>query len=122
MAYIQKRALKDGATAYIVKWKTPDGKHRTWGGFRTRRAAAAYAADVEHSLHRGSEFDPQSGNTTFRAAAQAWLASRHDLKPTTLAEHRCALAPVAKRRGDGKTLGIDAVFGGYPFSLDTPIR
>jgi hypothetical protein len=23
---------------------------------------------------------------------------------------------VAKRRGDGKTLGIDAVFGGYPLN------
>lgn len=30
--------------------------------------------------------------------------------------HRYALAPAATRRGDGKTLGVDAVFGGYPLN------
>ena len=74
---------------------------------------------AEATRLRGATFDPKAGNTTFRVAAQAWLASRHDLKPTTLAEHVCALAPVAKRRGDGKTLGIDAVFGGYPLNAIT---
>ncbi|HET9876787.1 MAG TPA: hypothetical protein VFQ37_13640 [Mycobacterium sp.] len=33
--------------------------------------------------------------------------------------HRYALAPAATRRGDGKTLGIDAVFGGYPLNKIT---
>ena len=44
---LQKRTTKGGETAYIVKWKTPDGKHRTKGGFRTRKAAQAYATKVE---------------------------------------------------------------------------
>lgn len=39
--------------------------------------------------------------------------------PTTLAGYRAALAPAAQRRGDGKTLGIDAVFGGYPLNRIT---
>jgi hypothetical protein len=54
----------------------------------------------------------------FRDAAAAWLASRHDLKETTLAAYREALAPTVeitakphKRLAD---LRIDAVFGGYP--------
>jgi integrase len=116
MAYLQKRQTKGGATAYIVKWKAADGKHRTKGGFRTKKDAQAYATDVEHSLRRGLEFDPKSGGILFRDAAQLWLTSRADLKATTLAEHRCALAPAAKRRGDGKTIGIDAVFGSYPLN------
>ena len=119
MARIQKRQTRSGAGTYVVKWRTPDGHDRSKGGFRTRKAAQAYATKVESARLRGSEFDPQSGNTTFREAAQAWLASRHDLKPTTLAEHRCALAPYQKRRGNGKVLGIDAVFGGYPLNAIT---
>jgi integrase len=119
MARIQKRQTQSGATTYVVKWRTPDGHDRSKGGFRTRKAAQAYATTAEATRLRGATFDPQAGNTTFRAAAQAWLASRHDLKPTTLAEHRCALAPVARRRGDGKVLGIDATFGGYPLNAIT---
>ena len=119
MAYVQKRTLKGGAPAYIVKWKAADGKHKSRGGFRTRKAALAYAAEVEHSLNRGNTFDPQSGNTTFRVAAQAWLASRHDLKPTTLAGYRKALAPAEQRRPATTRLGIDAVFGGYPLNKIT---
>ncbi len=65
------------------------------------------------------DFDPDAGRLTFRIAAQQWLASRHDLKATTYAGHKAALAPAATRRGDGKTLGIDAVFGGYPLNKIT---
>jgi hypothetical protein len=60
MAYVQKRELQSGATAYIVKWKTPDGKHRTRGGFRTRKAANAYATRVEAGLLRGDDYDPKA--------------------------------------------------------------
>jgi hypothetical protein len=116
MAYLQKRTTKSGETAYIVKWKAPDGKHRTKGGFRTRKAAQAYATKVEGALLRGVEFDPKAGGITFREAAAAWLGSRHDLKATTLGGHRYALAPARDRRGDGRELGIDAVFGGYPLN------
>ena len=95
MARIQKRQTRSGSPTYIVKWRTPDGRDRSKGGFRTRKAALAYATTAEATRLRGATFDPQAGNTTFRVAAQAWLASRHDLKPTTFAEHRCALAPYA---------------------------
>ena len=70
-------------------------------------------------------FDPNAGKVLFRAAAAAWLASRADLKETTRAAYRDALAPTAstgktaqrhKRLGD---LRIDAVFGGYPINAIT---
>lgn len=113
---MQKRMGKDGVNRYIVKWRTADGKDRTKGGFRTRKAAAAYATKVEDGKLRGIEFDSKAGGITFREAAACWLDSRHDLKPTTLAGHRYALARASERRGDGKRLGIDAVFGGYPLN------
>jgi integrase len=116
MARVQKRIGKDGVSHYIVKWRTADGNDRTKGGFRTRKAAHAYATKVENGKLRGVEFDPKAGGITFREAAVSWLDSRHDLKATTLAGHRYALAPVSDRRGDGKRLGIDTVFGGYPLN------
>jgi integrase len=116
LARIQKRQTKSGNPTYVVKWRTPDGKDRTKGGFRTRKAANAYATKVEDGKMRGVEFDPKAGGITFRKAAAEWVESRHDLKATTLAGHRYALAPASERRGDGKTLGIDAVFGGFPLN------
>lgn len=119
MAYVQKRHTKSGSAAYIVKWKDPDGKHQTKGGFRTRKAAEDYATETADKIRRGVYFDPKAGRMLFRDAAQLWLASRHDLKPTTKAGHEAALASASTRRGDGKTLGIDAVFGGYPLNKIT---
>lgn len=120
MAYVQKRELKSGAAAYVVKWKTPDGRQRSKGGFRTRRDARAFATKVEAELLVGGDHAPGSGKVLFRDAAAEWLKSREgDLKSTTLAEHRGALAPAATRRGDAKTLGIDAEFGGYPLNKIT---
>jgi Recombinase len=66
---------------------------------------------------RGNDFDPKAGGITFRAAAQAWLNSRsNDLKETTAAGYRRALAPVADRRKAAQRLSIDAMFGGYPLN------
>jgi integrase len=119
MARIQKRTRKGGQTTYVVKWRTPDGHDRTRGGFTTRRAANAYAARAEGAKLRGSDYDPAAGGITFRAAAQAWLASRHDLKPTTIAGYRYALAPAERHRPPARRLSIDATFGGYPLNRIT---
>ena len=79
MARIQKRQTRSGATTYVVKWRTPDGHDRSKGGFRTRKAANAYALSAEASRLRGATFDPKAGGIIFREAAQVWLAGRHDL-------------------------------------------
>ncbi|MET9203349.1 tyrosine-type recombinase/integrase [Gordonia sp. NPDC003585] len=117
MASVRKfTSSKDGRPYYKVKWRTPDGKHRTKGGFRTRKEADAYATTVEFNQRRGTTFDPRSGDVTFRTAASAWLDSRHDLKTTTRRGYEYALAPAEDRHGDMGELGIDAVFGGYPIN------
>lgn len=114
---VQKR-VRNGATMYVVRWYAADGKERAKGGFRTRKAAEDYAAiDVEPKRRRGIDIDPRAGSCLFRESAQAWLRSRKsDLKITTWGGYEYALAPAAQRQGDGKTLGIDAVFGGYPLN------
>lgn len=120
MASVRKfTSEKDGKPYYKVKWRTPDGKHRTKGGFRTRKEAEDYATTIDFNQRRGAIFDPKSGDLTFRAAAEMWLASRHDLKATTRAGYVHALAPADQRRGDMAELGIDATFGGYPLNAIT---
>jgi integrase len=119
MAFVQKRVRASGTTTYVVRWYAANGTERTKGGFRTRKSAAAYARKVEAEALAGNDFDPAKGAVTFRDAAQLWLASRADLKATTLAGHCYALARAADRVGDGATLGIDATFGGYPLNAIT---
>jgi hypothetical protein len=47
MASIEKRQTSKGATTYIVE---PDGRHRTKGGFSTKKAAESYATKAEAAL------------------------------------------------------------------------
>jgi integrase len=65
------------------------------------------------------DFDPGKGKMLFQDAAAIWLESRKADTRNNGENHRYALAPAATRRGDGKTLGIDAVFGGYPLNKIT---
>lgn len=119
MASIQKRVRSSGTTTFVVRWYTPDGAQRTKGGFRTRKDAKAFAAKADSAMLTGMDFDPGKGKMLFRDAAAIWLESRKADTRNNAENHRYALAPAATRRGDGKTLGIDAVFGGYPFNKIT---
>lgn len=116
MAGIQKRVRASGTTTYVVRWYAPDGTERSKGGFRTRKDAKAFAAKVDTQALTGMDFDPGKGKMLFRDAAAIWLESRKADTRNNAENHRYALAPAATRRGDGKTLGIDAVFGGYPMN------
>lgn len=121
MANVRKLTRPDGSRLYQVRWRTPDGKHRTKGGFKTRKAADDYATEVEHAQQRGTTFDPKAGAMTFRVAAGEWLDSRHDLKPRTKAGYEYALRSAEKHRGDARELCIDATFGGYPLNKITRV-
>lgn len=107
MANVRKITRADGTRFYQVRWRTPDGKHRTKGGFRTKKLAEDYATDIDHSQRRGTTFDPKSGQLLFRAAARWWLDSRHDLKPRTRAGYEYQIAEGSE---------IDRKFGGYPLN------
>jgi len=126
MANVRKITRPDGTRFYQVRWRTPDGKHRTKGGFPTKRAAEDYVNEVDYAQRRSTTFDPKAGAVSFREAAQDWLSSRHDLKRSTHAGYAYALAPADERRAAvnassraARELGIDARFGGYPINKIT---
>jgi len=136
MANVRKITRDDGTRFYQVRWRTPDGKHRTKGGFPTKRAAEDYVNDVDYAQRRSTTFDPKAGAVPFREAAQDWLTSRHDLKRSTHAGYVAALAPKstegstevknthrdadnAAGRAKRAALSIDATFGGYPMNKIT---
>ncbi len=136
MANVRKITRPDGTRFYQVRWRTPDGKHRTKGGFATKRAAEDYVNEVNYAQRRSTTFDPKAGAISFREAAQDWLSSRHDLKRSTHAGYVAALAPKsaegstevknARRDADSAAgrakraaLSIDATFGGYPINKIT---
>ena len=116
-------ASKDKRTGeWYARWRDGDGKQHSKSEFRTRKTALAHATQKEQDAERGLSFDPQAGKTTVRDAATAWLATRADLKPRTRREYGQMLAPAAERVGDMRTLGLDAVFGGYPVNKITRTR
>ncbi len=125
MARVQKRATRSGATKYVAKWRAPDGRDRSKGGFATKKAANAFGVARENDKARGIDFDPNAGKVLFRDAATAWLVSRPDLKETTRVAYADALAPTplagrtAKRHKKLVDLRIDTVFGGYPINAIT---
>lgn len=110
MAHVQKRTTGSGETRYVVKYRTPDGKGRSKGGFTTKKAAEDYATEVDFNQNRGTTFDAKAGGVTFRAVAGDWLASRMDLKPRT----RQGYAYILNTGAD-----LDATFGGYPLKKIT---
>ncbi|MGE2717895.1 hypothetical protein ACQI4L_27870 [Mycolicibacterium litorale] len=119
MARVKKCTTCSGAAKYIAKWRDPDGTDHSKGGFTTKKAAADYARNAESAAAQGVVFDPAKGKMLFRDAAAIWLESRKADTRNNAENHRYALAPAAFRRGDGKTLSIDAVFGGYPLNKIT---
>ncbi|MBB3039600.1 tyrosine-type recombinase/integrase [Hoyosella altamirensis] len=110
MASVQKKTLKSGATRYEVRYRTPDGKCRTKGGFTTKQTAEAYATDIDYKQRRGHTWDAKAGQVVFRDAAAQWLDTRHDLKPRTRAGYAHYL------RASGP---IDTALGGYPLAQIT---
>lgn len=102
-----------------ARWSNPDGSEKTKSGFRTKKDAQRYlSTEVAPTLAKGNAFDPSMGKVSFRDVAAEWLSSRPDLKATTLAAYREALAPTteatSKRHKRLAHLRIDNVFGGYP--------
>lgn len=65
-----------------VRYFGDDGKRRS-RSFTTKRAAADFLATTRADLVRGSWHNPESGRVPLGEYADRWLASRHDLRPST---------------------------------------
>lgn len=71
MAFIRKTP----AGTYKVGWRDPEGVQR-YKTFKTKKAAAAFVAELESSLHKGLYVDPHAGRALFGPYAERWFAAR----------------------------------------------
>lgn len=73
---------KTRAGNFRANWRNPSGRQvsKTFG---TRRAAAAFLAEVDASLNRGTYVDIRAGKTKFGPYASKWLAARHVERTTS---------------------------------------
>jgi integrase len=74
MATISRYQTSSGATLYRVRYRTPEGRQTDKRGFRTKREADAYAAELEVSKLRGEYIAPSLGAATVGKLGPAWLA------------------------------------------------
>jgi integrase len=85
MAFIRKTP----SGTYKVGWRDPEGTQR-YKTFKTKKAASAYVAELESSLHKGLYVDPHAGRRLFGPYAEDWFAARNDER-TTAARNASAM-------------------------------
>jgi integrase len=73
-----------------VRWRTPEGKHRT-RTFDRREDADRYAKRVDVRIDSGDYIDREAGATPYRVVAEEWLSTLVHVKPRTLAGYRAIL-------------------------------
>lgn len=69
---------------YRVRYRKPDHSQTDKRGFRTKRDAELFLASVEIAKHTGLHIDPARSRVTVGQWMTQWLASRTDLRPSTL--------------------------------------
>ena len=82
MASIVKRTLKDGSSAYLVRYRMVDGGQRS-RQFDRRRDADAFAAKVETEKVSGQFVDPRRGKITLDEWIGEWWPTVTNLRPST---------------------------------------
>ncbi len=75
---------------FRVRWYDPDGKARALT-FLRKVDAEAKRTNIESSLGLGTYRDPGSGRTKMAEIAEAWLASKVDLRRSTRSRYRGVL-------------------------------
>jgi integrase len=84
VAFIRTRTLSTGRTAYLVRYRGPDGKERS-KQFKRRRDAERFASLVEVDLARGDWVDPRLGRITVEEWFERWWPTSTGLRATTRA-------------------------------------
>lgn len=97
MATVEKYKLKDGATRYRVRYRTPDRHQTDKRGFTTKRDAQRFADHIEVEIRHGRYVAPSDGQVPFGTVARAWLDSKHSLKPSTRARYEITLTHALSR-------------------------
>jgi integrase len=91
MATIEKYQNTSGATLYRVRYRTPDNKQTDKRGFKTKREATDFAAQVEVSKSRGEYVAASAGRVTIGELGPAWLKrQRGHMKPSSYRSYESA--------------------------------
>jgi hypothetical protein len=69
--------IKTPAGTFRANWRDATGRQKA-KTFKTRKEAAAFLAETESTLSRGTYVDPHAGRTRFEVYAQKWAAGRND--------------------------------------------
>lgn len=91
MATIERYETAGGTTRYRVRYRTPDRRQTDKRGFKTKRDAEAFANQLEVDKRRGAYVAPAAGRVRLGTYAEDWLASKHNLKPSTRARYQVVL-------------------------------
>ncbi|WP_344790224.1 tyrosine-type recombinase/integrase [Gryllotalpicola daejeonensis] len=75
---------------YRVRYRLPDTRQASKGGFKTKRDAERWLHENEAARHRGEMLDPIAGKATVGALGAEWLASRAHLKPSSNSAYESA--------------------------------
>jgi hypothetical protein len=110
MASIDKRP--DGR--YRLRWREVPGGPQQAEHFDRKADALPEKAKIEHSLHTGSNVDPDAGRITFRDCAEAWRkiqVHRHSTEISVEHQLRTHVYPVIGHRpiGDIRTSVIQGL-------------
>jgi integrase len=73
-----------GGKRYKVQYRKPDHSATTKRGFKTKKEAGLFLASVEVSKSRGAYVDPTRSRVTVGEWMTRWLATRSDLRASTL--------------------------------------
>lgn len=69
---------------YRVRYRKPDHSQTDKRGFKTKKEAELFLASVEVAKSRGAYVDPTRARVTVAEWIGTWLATRSDLRPSTL--------------------------------------
>lgn len=69
---------------YRVRYRKPDHAQTDKRGFRTKKEAELFLASVEVAKSRGAYVDPTRARVTVAEWLTTWVATRSDLRPSTL--------------------------------------
>jgi integrase len=83
MSSITKTMKSDGTVAWVVRYRTPDGKSREkWCD--QKRTAETFVTSVDHKKIIGEFVDPKASKMTFEVYAEGWLErKKQNTKPGT---------------------------------------
>lgn len=91
MATISKYQTSTGATIYRVRYRTPDRGQTDKRGFKTKRAAEAWASSNDVAMARGEYVAPAAGRVTIGELGPEWLVrQKGHMKPSGFRSYESA--------------------------------